>query len=98
MWLNELRQSWFGPRRKSRQSRRPAHRPNGRRLDVEPLERRALLTVTIPTLSPSTLPADTAGVSYDQVITASGGTGTVKLAVNVTSAIKGFTVPAQRDR
>ena len=94
MWFNELRQRWLGRPRTGRKHRQPVQRPNGRRLNFEPLEHRTLLTVTIPTLSPSTLPADIAGVSYDQVITASGGSGTVKLAVNVTSAINGFTVPA----
>ena len=41
------------------------------------------------------LPADTAGVAYNQTITASGGTGTLTLAVsNIQGAISGLTVPA----
>ena len=35
-----------------------------------------------PSLAPATLPADTVGVAYDQTITASGGTGTLTLAVS----------------
>ena len=45
-------------------------------------------------LAPATLPADTAGVAYNQTIAASGGTGTLALAVtNITGAIAGLTVP-----
>ena len=48
-----------------------------------------------PSLSPATLPADTIGVAYDQTITASGGTGTLTLAVsNIQDAIPGLTVPS----
>ena len=46
-------------------------------------------------LAPATLPADTAGLAYDQTITASGGTGTLTLAVSdIQGAIPGLTVPA----
>ena len=46
-------------------------------------------------LAPATLPADTVGVAYNQTITASGGTGTLTLAVsNIQGAIAGLTVPA----
>ena len=46
------------------------------------------------TLSPTTLPADTVGVAYNQTIAASGGTGTITLAVsNVQGTIPGLTVP-----
>ena len=48
-----------------------------------------------PSLAPATLPADTIGVAYNQTITASGGTGTLTLAVsNVQGQIAGLTVPA----
>ena len=44
---------------------------------------------------PATLPADTIGVAYNQTITASGGTGTLTLAVsNIQGPIAGLTVPA----
>ena len=47
------------------------------------------------TLNPRTLPADTLGVAYDQSLTASGGTGTLSLAVSdITNPIAGLTVPA----
>ena len=46
-------------------------------------------------LAPATLPADTLGVAYNQTITASGGSGTLTLAVsNIQNAIPGLTVPA----
>ncbi len=48
------------------------------------------------TLTPSTpaLPADTLGVTYDQMLTASGGTGSVALVVsNIQNAINGLTGP-----
>ena len=46
-------------------------------------------------MAPATLPADTVGVAYSQTITASGGTGTVTLAVsNIQGPIAGLTVPA----
>ena len=45
--------------------------------------------------APATLPADTIGVAYNQTITASGGTGTLTLAVsNIQGPITGLTVPA----
>ena len=45
-------------------------------------------------LSPTTLPADTINVAYNQSITASGGTGAVTLAFsNVQNAIPGLSVP-----
>ena len=48
-----------------------------------------------PSLAPATLPADTIGVAYNQTITASGGTGTLTLAVsNIQGPIAGLTVPA----
>ena len=48
------------------------------------------------TLSPGTLPADTINIAYNQTITASGGTGTITLAVtNIASAIPGLS-PEQR--
>ena len=94
MWLNELRQRWLGQTRTSPRHRRSMQRPKARRLSMEFLEHRTLLTVTVPTLSPPTLPADTVNVSYiPQTITASGGTGTVKLTVSVTHAITGLKVP-----
>src|SRR5207237_2883507 len=47
------------------------------------------------TLSPSSLPADTINIAYNQTITASGGTGNKSLAVsNVQNAIAGLTIPA----
>jgi uncharacterized repeat protein (TIGR03803 family) len=46
-------------------------------------------------LSPGTLPADTANVPYNQTITTSGGTGTVTLTVSaVNGAIAGLNLPA----
>jgi hypothetical protein len=46
------------------------------------------------TLSPASLPQDSANIAYDQVITASGGTGPVSLSVtNVGNAIPGLTLP-----
>ena len=46
-------------------------------------------------LAPATLPADTIGVAYNQTITASGGTGTLTLAIsNIQGAIAGLTVPS----
>ena len=46
------------------------------------------------TLSPPSLPADTIDVPYNQTITASGGTGTIRLAVsNVQNTIAGLIVP-----
>jgi fibronectin type 3 domain-containing protein len=46
------------------------------------------------TLSPGTLPADTINIAYSQTITASGGTGSLALAVsNISGAIGGLTVP-----
>ena len=45
--------------------------------------------------SPASLPADTVNVAYNQTITASGGTGTMTLAVsNIQNAIAGLAVPA----
>ena len=57
------------------------------------------ITVNPPiSLGPATLPAGTAAAAYDQTITASGGTGTVTLAVtNLQGAISGLTVPASGD-
>ena len=54
------------------------------------------ITVNRPvTLSPSSLPADTINVGYNQTITAGGGTGTIGLVVsNIQNAIPGLTVPA----
>jgi hypothetical protein len=53
-------------------------------------------TVTVnpaPTLSPATLPADTINVAYaNQTISATGGTGAITLAVNVTNAIPGLSI------
>ena len=47
------------------------------------------------TLSPSSLPADTINIAYNQTITASGGTGTIGLAVsNIQNAVAGLVVPA----
>ena len=47
------------------------------------------------TLSPSSLPADTINVAYNQTITAGGGTGTIGLVVsNIQNAIPGLTLPA----
>ncbi|MGA2255464.1 MAG: phosphatidylinositol-specific phospholipase C domain-containing protein, partial [Thermoguttaceae bacterium] len=54
------------------------------------------LGVSVISLSPSSLPADTANspYPYDQTITASGGTGPVTLAVSdVQGAIPGLSVP-----
>ncbi len=46
-------------------------------------------------LSPASLPDDTVNLGYDQIISASGGTGTIDLAVsNLTNPIPGLTVPA----
>src|SRR5207244_9158853 len=46
------------------------------------------------TLSPSSLPADTINIAYNQTITASGGTGNKSLVVsNVQNAIAGLTLP-----
>jgi large repetitive protein len=54
-------------------------------------------TVTINpalALSPSSLPAGTVGTAYNQTITASGGTGSVSLAVsNISGSIPGLIVP-----
>src|SRR5207302_259454 len=47
-----------------------------------------------PTLSPSSLPADTINIAYSQTITASGGTGNKSLIVSsVQNAIAGLTFP-----
>src|SRR5205807_6708033 len=47
-----------------------------------------------PTLSPSSLPADTINIAYSQTITASSGTGNKSLIVsNVQNAIAGLTIP-----
>src|SRR5207253_2711516 len=47
------------------------------------------------TLRPSSLPADTINIAYNQTITASGGTGNKSLIVsNVQNAIPGLTIPA----
>ena len=47
------------------------------------------------TLGPATLPADTVNVAYNQTLTASGGTGSITLAVsNIQNAIAGLTLPA----
>ncbi len=47
------------------------------------------------TLSPAPLRGDTVNTAYDQTITASGGTGTVMLAVtNIQHAIPGLTIPS----
>jgi hypothetical protein len=47
------------------------------------------------TLTPSTLPADTIAVPYNQSVTTTGGTGNVNLAVsNVQNAIPGLSVPS----
>ena len=47
------------------------------------------------TLSPSSLPADTINVAYNQTITAGGGTGTATLVVsNIQNAVTGLVVPA----
>ena len=55
----------------------------------------ATLTVNPPvTLSPGTLPGGTVSLDYNQTITASGGTGTISLAVsNIQNAINGLVVP-----
>ena len=46
-------------------------------------------------LTPAPLPTGTVSAAYNQTITASGGTGTVTLAVsNIQNAIPGLTVPA----
>ncbi len=46
-------------------------------------------------VAPGSLPQDTINVAYNQTITASGGTGTLELAVsNIIGAIPGLTVPA----
>ncbi len=45
-------------------------------------------------LSPSSLPADTLNVTYNQTITASGGAGNISLVVsNVQNAIAGLSIP-----
>ena len=45
-------------------------------------------------LSPATLPGDTINVTYNQIISASGGTGPATLAVTkVTNAIPGLNLP-----
>ena len=55
----------------------------------------ASFTAGVPvTLAPATLPADTAGLAYDQAIIAGGGSGTLTLVVsNIQNAIPGLTVP-----
>jgi len=46
------------------------------------------------TLSPSSLPADTINIAYNQTITASAGTGNKSLVVsNIQNAIAGLTIP-----
>ncbi len=54
------------------------------------------ITVSSPvTLGPSSLPAGTVNVAYNQTLTASGGTGTLTLAVTkIQNAIAGLVVPA----
>ena len=52
------------------------------------------LALSLPILSPATLPGGALKVAYKQTITASGGTGTITLTVsNIQGAIKGLTVP-----
>ena len=53
------------------------------------------LTVNpVPGLTPATLPAGAVSAAYDQTIAASGGTGTLTLAVsNIQGAVPGLTVP-----
>ena len=47
------------------------------------------------TLGPSTLPADTVNVAYNQTLTASGGTGSIAVTVsNIQNAIAGLILPA----
>ena len=47
-----------------------------------------------PSLTPTSLPASTQGVAYNQTITATGGTGTISLAVtNAQNAIAGLNIP-----
>ena len=54
------------------------------------------ITVSSPVmLGPSSLPAGTVNVAYNQTLTASGGTGTLTLAVTkIQNAIAGLVVPA----
>ena len=54
------------------------------------------ITASSPvTLGPSSLPAGTVNVAYNQTLTASGGTGTLTLAVTkIQGAIAGLVVPA----
>jgi uncharacterized repeat protein (TIGR03803 family) len=54
------------------------------------------LTVTSPiAFSPTSLPADTVNVAYNQTITTSGGTGTVTLTVSgIIGSIPGLTIPS----
>ncbi len=49
---------------------------------------------SLPTLTPSTLPADTVGVAYNQTITAIDGTGNKTLVLTETNHIAGFIVPS----
>ena len=50
----------------------------------------SLVVNAAPSLTPTTLPADTENVAYSQTIKSSGGTGTVTLAVsNIENAITG---------
>ncbi len=52
-----------------------------------------LMVNSAPTLSTSTLPADTTNVAYNQSISATGGTGSVTLTVsNISNAIPGLSI------
>jgi len=88
-WLRSLRHRLDLPTVASR------HRHQNRRpvlLALETLEDR-LVPSGVPTLSISSLPADTVNVAYNQSISASGGTGDVKLAVsNISNAIPGLSI------
>ncbi|HTU93827.1 MAG TPA: hypothetical protein VMF69_27350, partial [Gemmataceae bacterium] len=71
------------------------HRHGNRRpvlLALETLENR-LVPSGDPILSPSSLPADTINVAYNQSISPSGGTGNVTLTVsNINNAIPGLSI------
>ncbi len=88
-WLRSLRHRLDLPTVASR------HRHENRRsvtLALETLEDR-LTPAGVPTLSISSLPADTVNVAYNQSISASGGTGDPTLAVsNINNAIPGLSI------
>ncbi len=74
MCLNELRQHWLGRPRTSRRRWQPVQRPRERRLNVEALENRRLLSVSpSPTIVANISPFDPLGAPQGGVVEDSHG-------------------------